>query len=189
MAEATEDLMLTERQRACLTRLVLDHQGHLRTFIGRFERDASAVDEMAQDAFISIVSRCEEMAEWREEDAAKYLRAVARNLVRMRWRKAQQSRGQEWSGVPGLLLEERDRNLDREPGPSELRLDALKDCVEGLSPHARGMVEDHFFEGKPLVGIARALGQSDAAIRMTFLRIRRQLKLCVESRLKGGFSP
>ena len=184
MAEKTEELMLSERQRACLTRLVLDHQGHVRALLGRFERDASAVDELAQDVFLSVVSKCEELAEWPEREAEKYLRAVARNLVRMRWRKAQRSKVKDRAEIPALLQGERDLMLDREPDDSEARLSALRGCVEGLPPHAREMVEDHFFKGKPLAGIARVLGQSDAAIRMTFLRIRRQLRLCVETRLR-----
>ncbi len=188
MAETAEHLMLSERQRACLTRLVLDHQVLIRAFLGRFEKDASAVDEMAQDVFISIVSRCEEIAEWSEEAATKYLRTVARNLVRMRWRKARTGKAVALGDIAGLLREESEESLDREPEDSELRLSALKVCVEGLPPHAREMVDRHFFQGLPLVGIARNIGQSDAAVRMTFLRLRRQLKACVEMRLKKGLS-
>jgi len=189
MAETSEELMLSERQRASLTRLVLDHQGHLRTFLGRFVKDDTAGDEMAQDVFLSIVSRCEDLAQWPEEEAAKYLRAVARNLVRMRWRQEQRGKSKDQRAIAELLQAERDRSLDQEPDDSALRLGALKLCVEGLPPHARDMVEDHFFQGTPLAGIARTLGHSDAAVRMTFLRIRRQLRSCIETRLRERLSP
>src|SRR5579872_3281029 len=97
--------MLTEGQRVSLTRLVLDHQAALRAFLGRFERDALAVEEMAQDVFLSVVSRSEEMAEWDEEDAAKYLRVVAKNVLRMRWRKARAGARARGGPVSELLLE------------------------------------------------------------------------------------
>lgn len=186
MSLALQKRMLSENQKAALTQLVLDHQGRVRAFLCRFESDPAALDELAQDVFIGILARCEELARRPEEEVAKYLRGVARNLVRLRWRKRQAG---ETVSPRNLLERELESDLEREPDDSDRRAGALKLCLERLSAGARDLVARHFFQGIPIVRIARDLEQSDAAIRMILFRIRRQLRSCMETRLKEGLAP
>ncbi len=179
--------MLTERQRAALTRLVLDHQGRVRAFLCRFEAEAGALDELTQDVFIAVLSRCEDLAARPPEETGRYLRGVARNLVRLRWRNARTAAGRA-RPVQEILEQALEADLDREPDGSDERVGALRLCLELLSRGARDLVARHFFQGTPLVEMARELRQSDAAVRMILFRIRRQLRTCVEARLKEGLS-
>jgi RNA polymerase sigma-70 factor (ECF subfamily) len=178
--------MLTESQKAALAQLVLHHQGRVRAFLCRFETDPAVLDELTQDVFIGILGRCEELARRPEEQAAKYLQGVARNLARLRWRNRQAG---ETVSLRALLEREWEADLDREPDDSDRRAGALTLCLERLSAGARSLVTRHFFQGTPIVDLARDVKQSDAAIRMLLFRIRRQLRVCVETRLKEGLAP
>jgi len=178
---ATAPRMLSETERRALAGLVAEHQSRMRAFLCRFERDAAVLDELLQDVFINVLPRCEELVARPADEAAKYLRGVARNLVRQRWRKLRQQRGR--APLEDLLLDRLEAPLEQEPDDSPVRLSALRQCFEGLGAKAQEMVTRHFFQDVPIVALARELGQTDAALRMVLFRIRRQLRACMEARL------
>jgi RNA polymerase sigma factor (sigma-70 family) len=177
-------LVLDERCREDLTNLVHAHQARIRAFLCRFEPNHDLVDELTQDVFISIIPRCEELSCGDEEETAAYLRGVARNLIRMRWRK-QKIRTNALAVVLSRALQ---APLDRDADDTDARVNALKSCLRRLARHAYQLVEDHCFKGMPLEEIALSTRQSSAALRMTLLRIRRSLKTCIEAGLKESAS-
>lgn len=177
--------MLTEPERDALTRLVMAHQARIRAFLCRFESDPDAVEELVQDVFVGVLGRCEELAQRGEEDAGAYLRGVARNLVRMRWARARRGASHA-EAIRQLVCRHMESDLDAEADDSVVRVSSLETCMQGLTGQARDLVDRHFFQGVPLVRLAEALNQSAAALRMTMLRIRRQLRSCVETHLKEG---
>ena len=170
---------LTDREREALTGLVTVHQAPMRLFIGRFESDPSAVEELVQDVFVGVIPRCEELASRPQEDAAKYLRGVARNLVRMRWRQARRQAGRGTHTPYHLVEQHVGYEMDRDPDDSEARLNALRSCLERLPERARQLVDRHFFQGVPLARLAEEAQQSGPALRMAMLRIRRELRSCI----------
>ena len=174
---------LTGRQREALTALVKRHQSTLRAFLCRFEADPDVADELVQDAFLGIVGKCEELAAQPDDAVASYLRGVARNLVRLRWRRLATDKRH---AVDALLHRVLEPALDQEPGDTAERVKWLRDCLGQLGVQAQELVNRHFFEGVPLAHIARAQDQSDAAARMAMFRIVRQLRGCVEGHLQGG---
>ena len=117
--------LLTDRERSSLTRLVLDHQARIRAFLCRFVSDLDDLDELMQEVFIGVVSRCEEMAGWSKQEAAVYLRGVARNLVRMHWRRARQHKVGQACLVQRLVQKEMSASLESEEHDTEQRLNAL----------------------------------------------------------------
>jgi len=179
---AVQKKILSDAQRTALTRIVTVHQGRIRAFLCRFESDLAVIDELTQDVFIGVLSHCEELARSSEEEVAKYLRGVARNLVRLRWRKRQSG---TFVAIRDILEHELE---ERHPDDCEGRTRALSACLDRLSDRSRALVTRHFFEGLSIVQLARELHQSDASLRMILFRIRRQLRLCMETRLKEGLT-
>ena len=171
---------LTEPERDALTRLVLTHQARIRAFLCRFEPDSDLLDELTQDVFISVIARVDELSARDEENAGKYLRGVARNLVRQRWRKRRQ--GKEKLTVNGLVADQMEARLESETDELSQRVRWLKDCRQSLTDRAHTLVDLHFRRRVPMVEIAKQMKRSAASIRMTMLRIRRELRQCIERR-------
>jgi len=172
---------LSDRERKSLERLVVGHQARLRAFLCRFEPDPDLVDEFLQDVFIGVIPRCEALASWDADKAGSYLRGVARNLVRLRWRRIAQSRAR---AVRPLLCQALEADLEREPDDSDLRMRWLKDCLDRQSPEACQLVDSHFFHGITLARLAAAARKSSAALRMAMFRVHRRLRDCVDGHLK-----
>src|SRR5262245_36913704 len=114
---------------ATLAAFVRDYQGSLRAFLRMIGVARDAVDDLAQKTF--LVAYREWGAFDPDQDLGKWLRGIARNLVRNELRKsARRSR---------LLQEEMTLHLlqaseDAPQGPEfdERDLHALRDCVEQL---------------------------------------------------------
>jgi RNA polymerase sigma-70 factor (ECF subfamily) len=59
-------------------------------------------------------------------------------------------------------------------------LERLRQCLGGLAPRVRVLVERHHFEGVPLAVLARQFRQTVAALSMIMFRARGVLRTCVE---------
>jgi RNA polymerase sigma-70 factor (ECF subfamily) len=66
-----------------------------------------------------------------------------------------------------------------EEAPVE-KLKKLRKCIEMLKGFARSLVRMHYFERKTLKAIAAAVGRSAGGLRVTMLRVRQELKACME---------
>ncbi len=67
---------------------------------------------------------------------------------------------------------------------------ALHECLEKLAPHAREIVRLRYYDELKTPQIADRLGATAGAVRISLMRIREQLRDCVERRLRseGGFA-
>ena len=65
---------------------------------------------------------------------------------------------------------------------------ALHTCLEKLARHARDVVQMRYFDSLDSLEIAQRLGSTAGAVRVILLRIRAQLRECVERQLglEGG---
>lgn len=158
----------------------------MRGFVARFEADPDVIDETVQEVFIAVIPRAEELSERDPDDAARYLRGVARNLIRMSWRRQSQVVKTSEQAAREIARRTSDRDLDEEPDRSDEFISALKLCVEGLASRAKGIVRGYYFEDASATELARSARQSAASMRMTLLRIRRQLRNCIEARVPGA---
>ncbi|MBN1671112.1 MAG: sigma-70 family RNA polymerase sigma factor [Kiritimatiellae bacterium] len=177
---------LSDRERECLGRLVLAYQSRIRAFLCRFVSDPDVLDELTQDVFIGARGQCVEMADWDPDEVGKYLRGIARNLVRMRWRALRRRRAHVAEYTVDFSLQEcLAAELERDPDDSEVRVRLLRRCLDGLSEWGRGVVDRHYFKGIPLARIAREESRSEPSVRMAMLRVRQQLRQCIETGLRG----
>ncbi len=165
------------------TQLVAQQHQQLRSFVRTLGVAPDWVDDLAQEVFLVA---------WRERDSfdsqrdiGKWLRGIARNLVRNEFRKEQRRKRILHDGLSELLvrsLEGDTKAVDWEHCP----MSVLRDCVEQLAPKSRQIVAGRYSDGWKAPDLADHLGMTAAAVRQALMRIREQLKQCIELRMAEG---
>jgi len=61
-------------------------------------------------------------------------------------------------------------------------LDALRECLEALEQHARGVTEDYYFRELSSEEIGRSLAQKSSWVRLVLFRARAALGACLQSK-------
>ena len=89
---------------------------------------------------------------------------------------------------PSLLGEELLALIAEEQGnpaidENERKL-ALRDCLAQLSDGQRSLIRCRYADQLPVRKLAADLGKSESALKMTLLRIRELLQVCISSKLK-----
>jgi len=160
--------------------LVKDHQASLRVFVRSLGVEPDWVDDLAQDAF--VVAYLELDSYNPDRDFGKWLRGIARNLVRNELRKQGRHRRILHESLSQHLLDLAENEKDREVDVTQLS--ALRDCVEQLPGKSRELVHSRYFEGWDATILADKFEMKAATVRQTLLRIRRQLYQCINQRVK-----
>ncbi len=161
--------------------LVAQQHQQLRSFVRALGVEPDWVDDLAQEVFLVA---------WRERDSfdtqrdiGKWLRGVARNLVRNELRKDQRRKRILHVGLSELLV----RSEECESAATEqFRMSELRDCVEQLAPKSRQIVAGRYGDGWKAHDLADHLGMTAAGVRQALMRIRLQLKQCIELRIGEG---
>jgi RNA polymerase sigma-70 factor (ECF subfamily) len=161
------------------TDLVKDHQASLRVFVRSLGVEPGWVDDLAQDTFVVAYREMDSYNP--DRDFGKWLRGIARNLVRNELRKQGRHRRILHESLSQHLL-----NLaeNKEDQVDVTQLSALRDCVEQLPGRSRELVHSRYFEGWDATILADKFEMKAATVRQTLLRIRRQLYQCINQRVK-----
>ncbi len=159
--------------------LVKDHQASLRVFVRSLGVEPGWVDDLAQDTFVVAYREMDSYDPVR--NFGKWLRGIARNLVRNELRKQGRHRRILHESLSQHLL-----NLaeNKEDQVDVTQLSALRDCVEQLPGRSRELVHSRYFEGWDATILADKFEMKAATVRQTLLRIRRQLYQCINQRVK-----
>ena len=161
--------------------LVKEHQVSLRVFVRSLGVELGWVDDLAQDTFVVAYREMDSYDQ--DRDFGKWLRGIARNLVRNELRKQGRHRRILHESLSQHLLGLAENEKDREVGVTQLS--ALRDCVEQLPGRSRELVRSRYYEGWDATILADKFEMKAATVRQTLLRIRRQLYQCVNQRVKG----
>ena len=161
------------------TDLVKDHQASLRVFVRSLGVDPGWVDDLAQDTFVVAYREMDSYNP--DRDFGKWLRGIARNLVRNELRKQGRHRRILHESLSQHLL-----NLAENEGDQVdvTQLSALRDCVEQLPGRSRELIHSRYHEGWDATVLADKFEMKAATVRQTLLRIRRQLYQCINQRVK-----
>jgi RNA polymerase sigma-70 factor (ECF subfamily) len=117
------------------------------------------------------------------EDFGRWLRGIARNLLRRRF--AEKNRlVVPFSDAVVDRLEIAWARLRRDDDDSE-RVDALRLCLDALDPAERRRLTERYGNDRSIDEIAAMSGRTTDAVKMLFMRLRRRLQECVERRLGG----
>lgn len=156
--------------------LVERHQLPVRAFMAARLADRHEAEDLAQEVFVIAYQKLAEYDPSRPLGA--WLRGIAANVLRNHLRRRHETAPGELEGI----LEARAAQIEEDRGGAPLVL-ALRQCLEGLAPHARELVERRYAHGQSLADLGRALAKQHSALTMALHRIRQQLKDCVERRL------
>ena len=165
------------------TQLVAEQHQQLRGFVRTLGVDPEWVDDLAQEVLLVA---------WRESDSfdsqrdiGKWLRGIARNLVRNELRKDQRRKRILHAGLTELLVRSPQGETEAADW-QQYRMSVLRDCVEQLAPKSRQIVAGRYGDGWKAPDLADHLGMTAAAVRQALMRIREQLKQCIELRMAEG---
>jgi RNA polymerase sigma-70 factor (ECF subfamily) len=61
--------------------------------------------------------------------------------------------------------------------------EALRPCLELLTPGNRELIEQRYHRAKPVAELAESLNRTVSAVKVALLRVRRQLSECVQKRM------
>jgi RNA polymerase sigma-70 factor (ECF subfamily) len=163
-----------------LEALVLEHHVRVRAFVRSLGVDRDWVDDIAQEAFLTAYR------DWaaydQSRDFGKWVRGIAANIVRNEIRKHARRQRILHTELTHFLL---GRQGDESHREAPVALDAIRACLSRLSPDHLKIVRGRYRDGLSAPELAKQTGKSPAGIRQALVRIRRQLRACVELRSAG----
>lgn len=158
--------------------LMQRHLQSLRAFISLRAPIPDLIDEVAHDAFVFAYQN---MKDFKEGSLQPWLRSIAHNILRDRMKAyardcAKHERYSEqvrWE----MALEDSDKPVSDES-------DHLATCIEKLRYHQRTVLDLRYEAGLSSEEIARRTGRSTLAVRTLLMRVRQQLRKCIESQME-----
>jgi RNA polymerase sigma-70 factor (ECF subfamily) len=167
-------------RREAFEALVREHHVRVRVFVRSLGVDADWVDDLAQEAFLVAYRTWDAYDPGR--DFGRWVRGIAANLVRNEIRKDARRRRILHERLSELLLESRERSGE---GVGGVELEAVQECLGELGPTSRGIVLGRYRDGQTATELAALYGQTPENVRQMLLRIRRQIRECIERRTLG----
>jgi RNA polymerase sigma-70 factor (ECF subfamily) len=164
-----------DQRQADFEKLVIEHHVRLRAFVRSLGVDPDWVDDVAQEAFLTAFRELDKFD--RTRDFGKWLRGIAANIVRNELRKDARRQRILSTELAELLMRQQAESAARtEP----VAVDAVRDCIQKLSSISRKVVRGRYHDGLVASEIAEQLDLSAANVRQMLVKIRRQVRQCVE---------
>ncbi|MBI4026892.1 MAG: sigma-70 family RNA polymerase sigma factor [Verrucomicrobia bacterium] len=141
-------------------------------------RDIAATEDLVQQVFVSAYQNLNSFE--RGRDFGAWLRTIARNLLRNELRRGGREadhlrRYHEW------LITRLEHNPHAEPNEGFLR-DHLRECRAKITGHAADALRLRYEDGMGFEEIAAKLGRTIEAARQMLVRVRIELRQCIEKR-------
>lgn len=152
--------------------------GPLRAYAAFFLRDRSKIDDALQEAYVVMYRTIDRYVEgtsfmaWartitRFEALSQYRQTQRKEEARMRYT-------DELTTMMSGAAELEDKSF-----PLETKLQALRNCIEGLPQRTRDLVQRRYFSGVSVDSLARELNSRPSAVSMALHRARTALAGCV----------
>lgn len=160
--------------------IVEEYQSAVRGFIAMLGVRPGAVEDVAQQTFISAYKAL------KGYDSTMaflpWVRGIARNHVRRHFR----DEATDQSRVARLMDSMDEQELEAAAARRDnFRVELLQECVQKLSGKSADMVRQRYYEEKDMLSIGRVLNLSPAAVRVAMGRVREKLRECVERKMAG----
>jgi RNA polymerase sigma-70 factor (ECF subfamily) len=161
-------------------RTLLAERGTLLGYIHSIVRDRHLAEDVFQSVMVAAISKRDEIED--REHLLKWLRTAARfeALSQVRRKVGQPAELDE--GVLNLLESHWTRH-DAHTGSD--KADALRHCVDRLTPNARNLLRLRYDEGVSGERLAATVGKSLNTVYVALTRIHRTLADCVRSQLQA----
>ena len=157
-------------------RLIEEHQTGIWRYLRALGCDAASAEDLTQETFLAVLRK--PFDDYNPAATATYLRRTAYNLyVTLQRRKGRVIAVED--------LEQLDRSWSRWGGrdDGEALVDALKDCLRGLSERAQLALQMRFRDRASRVEIAEQLAISEHGAKNLMQRAKQKLKSCIEGKL------
>ncbi|MCP4785289.1 MAG: sigma-70 family RNA polymerase sigma factor [Fuerstiella sp.] len=158
--------------------LVIEHHVRVRAFVRSLGVDPDWVDDVAQESFLTAYREWSAFDQTR--DFGKWIRGIAANIVRNELRKDTRRQRIQHTELAEILLQ---RHAEAKERMEPLTIEAVRECMGQLGPTSLEVVHGRYRDGIAAPEIAAALGLSAANVRQMLVRIRRQIRQCVEFRV------
>jgi len=162
--------------------LVDAHLDHLRAFIALRLPKPELINEIAHETFIFAFNHIQDFEAG--SNLRAWLRAIAHNLIRGELQRFAREQNNQLNYAKHQMLESdllATPTSTKEVSPA---IDHLNDCVGSLPEKQRQLVKLRYTEEVPIVTIAQKFERTQTNIWQMLFRIRKQLKQCVEGKLK-----
>lgn len=166
------------QQETAFGALVVEHHVRLRAFVRSLGVDPDWVDDVAQEAFLVAYRQFESFDD--TKDFGKWLRGIAANIVRNEIRKDARRQRILHNDLAELLIGRYEQTSHHS---ESMTIGAIKNCLEQLAPKSKTIVQGRYRHGLSAAQLADDLELTAANVRQLLVRIRRQLKSCVELQL------
>lgn len=162
--------------REAFRELVEQSQARVRAQVACSGVARAEVDDIAQEAYIFIYEHIHEFEAGTNFEA--WCKQIVRNKTRAYW----EAKRREKRNRVNLLQLQMQQALEPAGTPdADSLLQSLHDCLQALGTRAREILEARY-DGRPLDELSRQMNCTVAAVKMRLLRIRGQLRKCVEDR-------
>lgn len=169
--------MLTTEQQEHFTQLWTQAQSTVACFVHTSIRDRGQVEDLLQEIAITLLRK------FVDYDPSKAFLPWAMGVAKYAILGSKRDYARSRLVFDEALLERISATLI-EVAPAQREEEAFLDgCLAKLDPKARRMVRLRYYDSLDSGEIARVLGTSEVAIRVGLLRIREQLRKCIESQL------
>jgi RNA polymerase sigma-70 factor (ECF subfamily) len=161
---------------AAFRTLLTRHLQPLRTYLALRAPVPDLIDEVAHDAFVFAYQHLED---FREGSLQPWIRSIAHNLLRDRLKAYARESAKQERYLEHLRVELALANTE---APVENhRADQLRHCLEKLRHTQREVLDLRYEHELSSDEIARRTGRSVLAIRTLLMRVRQQLRDCIET--------
>lgn len=139
--------------------------------------EPAEADDLTQETFLAVLQR--PFQDYGPAATAAYLRKVAHNHFASARRRAGKVTAVE-------NIEEFDKSWEKWAGTDdgEVLLEALRECLQGLTDRARMALEMRFRDRESRTNIAAALGITEHGAKNLMQRAKGQLRKCVEGKMQ-----
>lgn len=170
--------MLTTEQQEQFTQLWTQSQSTVACFVHTSIRDRGQAEDLLQEIAMTLLRK------FGDYDPSKSFLPWAMGVAKFAILGSRRDYARSRVVFDDALLE-RISSTILETTPALREEEAfLAACLDKLPPKARRMVRLRYFDSLDSREIARVLGTSEVAIRVGLLRIREQLRTCIESQIQ-----
>ncbi|MBI1372518.1 MAG: sigma-70 family RNA polymerase sigma factor [Phycisphaera sp.] len=164
-----------------IVRLLLADRDKLHAYIWAIVRDDHVAEDVFQDVSLLAINKRDEIDG--ESHFAAWVRAAARNKSLH----ALRQRGRGPAVLDGQLLDLIEGEWTKyDAARSSDMVDALRGCVEKLSPYARQLVDMRYADGTKPAAIAERLGRKVTTVYVALTRTHKSLAECIQRTLAGA---
>ena len=145
----------------------------------------SAAEDVVQEAMLVVMRKCDQFQE------GTSMLAWCRAIVRLEVLRMRQQRQRDRTLTDRLLDDAIDAAFDefqaaRHGDEAEPWREALEHCLQGLPPRGGSVLKARFVDELSYQHISQRVGMTLEAVRKALFRLKKQLRSCVEVRLRGA---